>query len=79
MPATSIFNRASAPSSFSPPRETKRSSASSVISTSASSAKSSPAFDGTRQPAGVRQRTAPVAISRWAADRVGAMPRCTSS
>ena len=31
------------------------------------------------QPAGARQRTAPVAISRCAADRVGAMPRSTSS
>ena len=34
---------------------------------------------GTRQPAGARQRTAPVAISRCAAERVGAMPRSTSS
>ena len=78
-PATSRPSRASAPSSFSPPRETKRSSASSVISTSASVGRSSPALVGTRQPAGARQRTAPVAISRCAADRVGAMPRSTRS
>ena len=79
IPATSIARRVSAPSSFRPPRETKRSSASSVISTSASLGRSSPDLVGTRQPAGARQRTAPVAISRCAADRVGAMPRSTRS
>ncbi len=34
---------------------------------------------GTRQPAAARQRTAPRAISRCAAERLGATPRCTSS
>ena len=38
-----------------------------------------PPSPATRQPAAARQRTAPVAISRCAADRVGARPRSTSS
>ena len=76
---TAMPQRASAASSFSPPRETKRSSASSVTSSSQSSGSSSPALRGTAQPAGARQRTPRCAISRCAAERVGARPRATIS
>src|SRR6185295_12318789 len=78
-PRTSIPQRAIAASSFRPPRETKRSSASSTTSISAESGSSSPAFLGTAQSRPARQRMPPRAISRCAADRLGATPRSTSS
>src|SRR6185369_7612707 len=78
-PRTSIAQRASAASSLRPPRETKRSSASSTTSISAASGTSSPAFLGTAQPEAARQRTPPRSIRRCAAERLGATPRCTNS
>src|SRR3989442_2448249 len=78
-PCTSRPVCTSAPSSFKPPRDTQRSSASSVISHAQPSGSSSPALRGTVQPRGPSQRTAPRSINRCAAERDGARPWATSS
>jgi hypothetical protein len=75
--ATPVCVRAA--SSLSPPRETQRVSASSLMRSTASSASSSPALRSATQPCSLRRSTAWHSISRAAADRLGARPRLSSS
>ena len=74
-PAMSTALDDSAPASFWPPRETKRSSASAVTVNGVSGANSSAAL--ATMPPG--QLTRPAAIMRWAAVREAASPDATSN